>query len=687
MNAINSPLRRRAFTRDDRPTKGLADALIRHGDLRPIEPSKVLTSAASAQAIPQKAMLSEDSLQRSLAQMQQTATRTADETAAIDLDRQPPDPRLTKLLGPQDCVAFKVIPWRSQGGVHVLATTDVSAAHAVLRRLPEALKPARFVQASPASLDQAIIAAHGPQLARLAETRAPARLSCRNWSGGKLARLCAAFAIMLIAGLIAAPALVGGGLFWIACATLVLNTVLKAAAMMIALRRQPEKAPEFRRGRSAKPPVLPKISVLVPLFEEANIASLLIDRLARVDYPSALLEICLIMEADDHVTRAAVARTKLSPGMKVITVPRGQLKTKPRAMNYALDFTSGALIGVYDAEDAPDRDQLYKVARRFQDADDTLACVQGVLSFYNPHAGWLARCFAFEYAGWFRVMLPGLQRLGFAIPLGGTTLFFRRDALVELGGWDAHNVTEDADLGIRLARHGYRCEMLDSVTQEEANNRFWPWVKQRSRWLKGYAMTWAVHMRSPRQLWCDLGAWKFAGFQLLFLGTLTAFCLAPVLWWNMVHFLTGGAVLPVAGLTRAQVFNLSMLFMACEAITAALFFVAGRQLTHRPAFAWILTLPAYFAIGTLAAYKGIAELVWKPFFWDKTAHGISPAQAPLQGIGSVDLETGLVGDGQMVFESLGSRTRIPGLDGLNDSEMFIKRDLPATFRSKRGGRQ
>jgi cellulose synthase/poly-beta-1,6-N-acetylglucosamine synthase-like glycosyltransferase len=187
-------------------------------------------------------------------------------------------------------------------------------------------------------------------------------------------------------------------------------------------------------------------------------------------------------------------------------------------------------VGVYDAEDAPDPDQITRIVTRFAERGPEVACLQGVLDFYNPTTNWLSRCFTVEYATWFRVILPGLERLGLPIPLGGTTLFFRRAALEDLGGWDAHNVTEDADLGMRLYRHGYRTELIDTVTGEEANCRALPWVKQRSRWLKGYMMTWATHMRDPKLLWRQLGAWKFAGFQVLFLCTLSQFLLLPVLW-------------------------------------------------------------------------------------------------------------------------------------------------------------
>ena len=172
----------------------------------------------------------------------------------------------------------------------------------------------------------------------------------------------------------------------------------------------------------------------------------------------------------------------------------------------------------------------------FADGPANLACVQGVLDFYNPGVNWLSRCFTIEYATWFRIILPGMQRLGLAVPLGGTTLFFPPRRSGKLGGWDAYNVTEDADLGIRLARHGYVTHLLPTVTYEEANCHILPWIKQRSRWLKGYAITWMVHMRQPASAVAAAWAWRFFGVQVLFLGTLVQFLLAPLLWsfWLML---------------------------------------------------------------------------------------------------------------------------------------------------------
>lgn len=649
-----------------RHTMRLGDVLVQEGTLSTSQVAAALEEQKACDAplgeiIASRGLLRNEDITRALARVYDTST--------VDLARDPPDPRLSHLLSAEDCLAHKALVWRRAGGVTVLASSDPRGAKVLLRRIPKSMRPARIALSQDAPLQRSISTLYGPKLSKMAEERAPAAQSCRSWSGTSMALMFLAFCMAFWSF---SPVPLSEALLWLAVAVLVVNTTLKLICLLLALRHRPRQRPA--RSPEIDGP-LPKISILVPLFKEANIAAALIERLSRIDYPPALLEIFLITEADDTLTQKMLADASLPKGMRAVTVPRGTLKTKPRAMNYTLDFTSGSIIGVYDAEDAPDPDQLQRVARRFAQSPEKLACLQGVLSFYNPRAGWLARCFSFEYAGWFRVMLPGLERLGFPIPLGGTTLFFRRDALVKLGGWDAHNVTEDADLGMRLARFGYHCEMLDTVTHEEANNRLWPWVKQRSRWLKGYAMTWCVHMRAPHKLWRDLGTWKFLGFQLLFLGTLLAFCLAPILWWGFAHFLTGGFVPAPAGLTPDQTNALTVLFLACEGVTLALFLTAGRKLNPRPGLLWVITLPVYFMLATLAAYKGVFEMVRKPFFWDKTEHGVSPADGTLEVRGSVDFEPGLISDGQMTAQRLAGPSSVPRLERLDDRHMLVERDL------------
>lgn len=649
----------------------LGDVLIQDGNLSPAQLASVLEEqkgydAPLGEIIEARGLLRQEEVTHALARVYSTST--------VDLARDPPDPRLKHLLRAEDCLHHKALVWRRAGGVTVLASSDPRGAKVLLRRIPKDMRPARIALSHDAALHRSISTLYGSKLSQIAEQRAPEAQSCRSWSG---LRMALALALAMATFFIASPVPLSAALLWLAVSVLIVNTCLKLTCLAAALRPL--------HPRKLSPPrdlVLPKISILVPLFKEENIATALVERLSRLDYPPALLEIFLITEADDTVTQKMLAQAKLPKGMRAVTVPRGTLKTKPRAMNYALDFTSGSIIGVYDAEDAPEPDQLRRVAEGFARGETKLACLQGILGFYNPRAGWLARCFSFEYAGWFRVMLPGLQRLHFAIPLGGTTLFFRRDALIELGGWDAHNVTEDADLGMRLARFGYRCEMLDTVTYEEANNRLWPWVKQRSRWLKGYAMTWCVHMRNPFRLWRDLGTWKFLGFQLLFLGTLMAFCLAPVLWWGFAHFLSFGAIPPPAGLTENQTSALTVLFLACEGVTLGLFLVAGKKLHTRPSLIWVFTLPAYFMLATLAAYKGVFEMIRKPFFWDKTEHGISPSDGTLEVSGSIDFEPGLKSDGKVAAQRLTGASSVAVLQGLNDSHVLGQRNLAAPVDSQ-----
>jgi cellulose synthase/poly-beta-1,6-N-acetylglucosamine synthase-like glycosyltransferase len=451
----------------------------------------------------------------------------------------------------------------------------------------------------------------------MAERRTPLQDSCRGWRAGRARGIGAAALLAALGGLLAWPAtgfalLLGWGVL-----TLVIMAALKLVATVLFLRRPPETSPPRPLAMRA----LPTVSVLVPLFKERDIATALIARLRRLDYPDRKLDICLVVERDDRLTRATVAATDLPAHMRVIEVPPGTLQTKPRALNYALTFARGSIVGVYDAEDAPDPDQIRMVVNRFAARDGQVACLQGRLDYYNSHANWLARCFTIEYATWFRIVLPGLQKLGLAVPLGGTTLFFRREILESLGGWDAHNVTEDADLGIRLARHGYRTEILETVTEEEANARAWPWVKQRSRWLKGYALTWAVHMRRPRQLWRDLGPRAFLGVQMLFLGTLSQFVLMPALW--SLWLIALGLPHPLSQVvTGPAALGLAALFIGAEVIGAGISALAVRDAGKPDLMKWAPTLHVYFPLAALAAYKGLLELASRPFYWDKTAHGI-----------------------------------------------------------------
>ena len=541
----------------------------------------------------------------------------------IDPVEARPDARLIDRLGAQICLREGLLPWRLVGGATVIATARPDDFARLRPVLQQAFGPVLMALTSERALHAAILVSRQSVLNLMAETLVPERESCRTWDSARLRRQ-ALGAALLVGGLVwLAPALVLLAVTGWAVLTLLVSSGLKLAAVFSHFR-QPR--PGDSNSVATPPPValarLPVVSVMIPMFREHDIAERLVRRIGRLEYPRELLDVLLVVEQEDDVTQATLAAASLPRWMRVVVVPKGPLKTKPRALNFALNFCRGSIIGIYDAEDAPEPAQLHRVVQRFHNRGPEVACLQGALDFYNPTTNWLSRCFTIEYAGWFRLVLPGLQRMGLVIPLGGTTLFFRRAAIEKLGGWDAHNVTEDADLGVRLARHGYRAELVETVTEEEANCRAWPWVKQRSRWLKGYAMTYAVHMRDPRLLWRQLGPWRFFGVQALFVGTLSQFLLAPMMW--SFWLLTLGFGHPLAGLLPGwAMFTLALIFAVAEVVNITVGLIGANLSGKRYLWPWVPSLMLYYPLGALAAYKAFYEMLSQPFYWDKTAHGHS----------------------------------------------------------------
>ncbi|GKY87222.1 glycosyltransferase family 2 protein [Sinisalibacter aestuarii] len=543
-------------------------------------------------------------------------------TEVAALAAEPPDVRLVDALGADFCIRHSVLPWKRAGAATVVICSRPDEFARIAPHLTERFGRVRLAIAPEADIQSALIATRHRALAQRAETRVAAHESCRSWQTGPAWRYVVAMLTAIAALALASPVAAFALLTIWAVLTLSVNSALKLTAAVLYMRRRSRVERASHEDIAGGPGFLrlPTVSILVPLFQEREIAGRLVQRLAALDYPRELLDICLVVEADDRLTQDTLARSDLPRWMRQITVPGGAVRTKPRALNFALDFVRGSIVGVYDAEDAPEPGQIHKVVRRFAERGPSVACLQGVLDFYNPRENWLARAFTIEYATWFRIILPGYERMGFAVPLGGTTLFFRRSALEELGGWDAHNVTEDADLGIRLARHGYRTEFIETVTKEEANCRALPWIKQRSRWIKGYAMTWAVHMRRPRRLLAEIGLRKFLGVQILFLGTLSQFLLAPILWsfWALPLGLPHPLV---NAMPPAMFWVLAGVFASSEILTIAVGVLAVSQGEHRFLMKWVPSLHVYWPLATFAAIKGVSEILTKPFYWDKTRHG------------------------------------------------------------------
>lgn len=375
---------------------------------------------------------------------------------------------------------------------------------------------------------------------------------------------------------------------------------------------------------------LPPYSLLVPLCREAAAVDGLVAALAALDYPRDRLEIFFVIEADDVETRAALDAAPLAAHMRVVTVPQGLPRTKPRALNYALAFARGDLVAIYDAEDQPAADQLRQAAVMFASHGMDLACVQAPLSIYNDRENRWTRQFALEYAALFDAVLPALKRMNLPLPLGGTSNHFRRAHLQDCGGWDPFNVTEDADLGFRLARLGFEVGLISSTTLEEAPHTLKGWFRQRTRWLKGWIITYLVHMRAPRQLLADLGAWRFAGFQAVLAGMIASALVHPWFYVAIAYAALSGNVswpdIRVHPFATTVTGLCLVTLLISYTVSMALGVLARRRRGLSTSAGTLMFLPAYWLMISAAAYCALFELIVRPHHWAKTEHrGIGAA--------------------------------------------------------------
>jgi cellulose synthase/poly-beta-1,6-N-acetylglucosamine synthase-like glycosyltransferase len=360
----------------------------------------------------------------------------------------------------------------------------------------------------------------------------------------------------------------------------------------------------------------------VPLYREARVLPQLMRALAALEYPRDRLQVILVVEADDRETTAAVDRLAREPWLEVVRVPPSLPRTKPKAANFALRFAKGEFVVIYDAEDRPEPDQLRKAVTAFRQRDRRVACLQARLSFFNT-AHWMPRLAALDYQVWFGLLLQGLDRLGLPMPLGGTSNHFRTAVLRAVHAWDPFNVTEDADLGIRLGALGFRVAMLDSTTHEEAPIAVGAWIRQRSRWLKGYMQTWLVHCRRGPALVAQVGIGGFLAFHLFIGGAAASALINPLLWGL---FLASMIVpIPLFAGDAGDAFSTISAFgiIGTNGLLTALAVAGSRRQNSRRRDPYALTVTAYWLLISIAAYRGLWHLIVRPFHWDKTEHGLS----------------------------------------------------------------
>jgi len=440
----------------------------------------------------------------------------------------------------------------------------------------------------------------------------------------------------------------------------------RTVAMLLSLSGKGEIKISDKEAASLKNKDLPIYTILLPLYREEAIVKKLIDNLEGLDYPGNKLDIKLLLEEDDTLTRDVLEKEDLPKHYEIIVVPHNEPKTKPRACNYGLAAAKGEFCVIFDAEDHPEKDQLRKVIKAFRQNDEKLACIQAKLNYYNHDQNLLTKLFTIEYSTTFDLFLPGLKRMKVPVPLGGTSNHFRTKILKEIGGWDPFNVTEDCDLGVKIYKSGHVTSMINSTTWEEANSHLWNWVRQRSRWVKGFVQTHFVHTANPIVTLKHLGLWGYFGFYQSVGASSLMLLLNPFFWaagllyiYLFVYGLMAGApageliigphspvfneliaVPELGGLSAWPMiyvgakqsafysslsilfFIISIILLAANFLFVLTHYIACRRRAFKGLAKYSLLMPFYWILISFGGWKGFLQLFYKPYYWEKTVHGI-----------------------------------------------------------------
>jgi len=378
---------------------------------------------------------------------------------------------------------------------------------------------------------------------------------------------------------------------------------------------------------------LPTYSIFCPLYRESQVLPHFVGAIEKMEWPKDKLEVLLLLEENDQETIDVARSMNLPEFVKIIVVPHSFPKTKPKACNYGICFARGEFIVIYDAEDIPDPWQLKKAYLGFKKSKSSVLCLQAKLNYFNPNQNILTRLFTAEYSLWFDISLPGLQSINTSIPLGGTSNHFRTKDLIDLKGWDPFNVTEDCDLGIRLFMRGFKTAIIDSVTLEEANSNFKNWLRQRSRWIKGYMQTYLVHMRNPLNFLRQNGIHAFI-FQLVVGGKIASMIINPLLWVTTIAYFTLNQYVGdiINSLFPTWIFYIAVVSLVFGNFLFIFYYMIGcAKRGHTQIIKYVFFIPFYWVMASMAAAIAAYQLFVKPHYWEKTHHGLHLIPAKNRG--------------------------------------------------------
>ncbi|WP_133695959.1 MULTISPECIES: glycosyltransferase [Mycobacteriaceae] len=449
-------------------------------------------------------------------------------------------------------------------------------------------------------------------------------LSARTALGTRTLLVLLLLGAVTVAAIVAFPRAVPPILTLIAAALYLVSTIDRNMLMLRGIRSLAMVSVSDEDALAVADDDLPVYTVLLPVYQEPEIVQNLLDGVGNLNYPHDKLEVLLLVEDDDIATQAALHLLPIK-GIRVVLVPHSLPKTKPKACNYGMSLAGlrGEMVTIYDAEDIPDPLQLRRAVVAFRRLPADVGCLQARLGYFNESQNLLTRWFSMEYDQWFGAVLPAVEKARCVVPLGGTSNHMRTQVWHDIGGWDEHNVTEDADLGVRLARNGYRTMILDSLTLEEANADLINWIRQRSRWYKGYLQTMIVHLRRPGQLRKEVGILP----TLRLINMTGAIPLANasnlLLWSTMAVWIIGRPHAVTLMFPPLTYYLCLVLFMLAAPMSLFVGLIAVVAM-GKPQLWWAALLaPGYWVLQSIAAFKAVYQLFFRPFYWEKTVHGLS----------------------------------------------------------------
>jgi glycosyltransferase XagB len=603
------------------PTKRLGEVLVEQGMVSQEQVDRALLIQKQCQSRLGRILIGEGALNNYTLHM---AVARHHKIPFVNLTKEPGDPVLLQRDQRNNYITLEVIPWRRVDGVTILATTDINPA--VQGWAQSAYGTAyQFVITSPydifCTVKKAFAAEDEEDACLLLWQQMPHYSAKFLFSDGQK-NFCYILLYCLALLLAVSPSMLLQTLFILINCFYCISMIFKAVLFANGYARSRNEVIAEDAPFSVAEDELPVFTILVPLLDEANIIHKLISALRALDYPKSKLDIKLIVEASDSSTIEAIKALKCEAYFEIISVPYSLPQTKPKACNYALRYARGTYVTIYDAEDQPNSAQLRRVVDKFAVLPEDVICIQAKLNYFNSHENTLTRLFAIEYAIWFDYLLPGLESLRAPLPLGGTSNHFKLDKLRELYGWDPYNVTEDADLGIRLALLGYHATVIDSTTKEEAPLSVKAWLCQRSRWIKGYMQTYIVHMRQFKMLSCTFSGVRMLSFQLFIGAPGILFLISPLMWAVWALMLTGTLTIPhYSGFLMSCLGIFNLLSGLLLPVVLALMVIRKQGWWNLSFYCFLF--PFYWVLHSIASVKALWQLIRKPHYWEKTLHGVT----------------------------------------------------------------